>query len=85
MMTIPRLMPLAVTLWMLAVSLTAPRAAQVTAETKEGSVARTKHLDVSLFAHSDECMACHNNLLTPSGEDVSIGATWRATMMANSA
>ena len=49
------------------------------------SVARTKHLDVSLFAHSDECMACHNNLLTPSGEDVSIGATWRATMMANSA
>ena len=85
MMTIPRLMPLAVTLWMLAVSLTASRAAQVTAETKEGSVPRTKHLDVSLFAHSDECMACHNNLLTPSGEDVSIGATWRATMMANSA
>ena len=30
-------------------------------------------------------MACHNNLVAPSGEDVSIGATWRSTMMANSA
>jgi Cytochrome c554 and c-prime len=85
MTTIRRLMPLAVTLWMLAVSLTAPRAAQVTAETKEGGVPRTKHLDLSLFSHSEECMGCHNNLVTPSGEDVSIGATWRATMMANSA
>ena len=85
MTTIPRLMPLAVTLWMLAVSLTAPRAAQVTAEAKEGGVPRTKHLDLSLFSHSEECMACHNNLVTPSGEDVSIGVTWRSTMMANSA
>jgi hypothetical protein len=30
-------------------------------------------------------MACHNNLVSPDGEDVSIGATWRSTMMANSA
>ena len=30
-------------------------------------------------------MACHNGLRTPSGEDVSIGASWRASMMANSA
>ena len=30
-------------------------------------------------------MACHNGLLTPSGEDVSIGVGWRASMMANSA
>ncbi len=29
-------------------------------------------------------MACHNGLRTPSGEDVSIGASWRASMMANS-
>src|SRR5688572_7095356 len=84
-MMIPRLMPLAATLWMLAVWLSTPRAAQVTAETAEGGVRRTGHLDVSLFAHSEECMACHNNLITPGGEDVSIGATWRSTMMANSA
>ena len=37
-----------------------------------------------IFATSDRCMACHNGLRTPSGEDVSIGASWRASMMANS-
>jgi hypothetical protein len=30
-------------------------------------------------------MACHNALTTSTGEDVSIGTAWRATMMANSA
>lgn len=30
-------------------------------------------------------MTCHNNLTTPSGEDVSIGTMWRASMMAHSA
>lgn len=39
----------------------------------------------ALFTHSDNCVACHNNLVTPQGEDVSIGVTWRSTMMANSA
>ena len=34
---------------------------------------------------SEDCLACHNGLRTPSGEDVSIGASWRASMMANSA
>jgi hypothetical protein len=38
-----------------------------------------------LFATSDACLACHNDLATASGEDVSIGTAWRATMMANSA
>ncbi len=37
-----------------------------------------------LFPTSDRCMACHNGLSTPSGEDVSIGLNWRASMMANS-
>lgn len=39
----------------------------------------------SLFVHSDNCVACHNNLATASGEDVSIGTAWRSTIMANSA
>ena len=30
-------------------------------------------------------MACHNGLISPAGEDVSIGSSWRASMMANSA
>ncbi|MBI2149231.1 MAG: hypothetical protein HYU27_01325 [Acidobacteria bacterium] len=37
-----------------------------------------------VFQVSTECLACHNSLMTPSGEDVSIGADWRGTMMANS-
>ena len=43
---------------------------------------RNPHTEI--FATSDQCMACHNGLRTPSGEDVSIGAGWRASMMANS-
>jgi hypothetical protein len=37
-----------------------------------------------LFQTSERCMACHNGLFTPSGEDVSIGLDWRPSMMANS-
>src|SRR4051794_4478973 len=36
------------------------------------------------FQTSDRCVACHNGLTTASGEDVSIGFAWRASMMANS-
>lgn len=36
------------------------------------------------FQTSDRCIACHNGMRSPSGEDVSIGFAWRATMMANS-
>ncbi len=38
-----------------------------------------------LFATADRCMACHNGLVTPAGEDISIGVGWRGSMMANSA
>jgi hypothetical protein len=37
-----------------------------------------------MFVTSHECVACHNGLTTPAGEDVSIGVSWRASMMANS-
>jgi hypothetical protein len=36
------------------------------------------------FRTATECMACHNGLVAPDGEDVSIGVSWRASMMANS-
>jgi hypothetical protein len=36
------------------------------------------------FQTSDRCLACHNGLKTASGEDVSIGLDWRASIMANS-
>ena len=41
------------------------------------------HAD-ALFLTSHDCLACHNGLTTPTGEDVSIGVSWRASMMANS-
>lgn len=46
------------------------------------SAQRNPHTEI--FATSDQCAACHNGLRTPGGEDVSIGASWRASMMANS-
>lgn len=48
----------------------------------DGATARAAE---DLFTHSDNCLACHNNLTTPAGEDVSIGTAWRSTIMANAA
>jgi hypothetical protein len=39
----------------------------------------------ALFATSEACLVCHNGITTSTGEDVSIGADWRATMMAHAA
>src|SRR5205809_6569983 len=36
------------------------------------------------FQTSDRCLACHNGMVTSSGQDVSIGLDWRSGMMANS-
>lgn len=38
-----------------------------------------------LFQHSSQCVVCHSDLRAPDGSDVSIGTSWRATMMANAA
>jgi hypothetical protein len=38
----------------------------------------------SHFQTSDRCVACHNGISTPTGEDISIGVNWRTSMMANS-
>ena len=38
-----------------------------------------------MFHMSDQCLACHNQLTAPSGEDVSIGSNWRSSMMGNAA
>jgi hypothetical protein len=49
-----------------------------------GGTAPQPHVG-TLFQSSAECMACHNGLVTPAGEDVSFGTLWRASMMAHSA
>lgn len=56
---------------------TAPRAARF-ALTAAGLA------DPPVFLTGDQCMACHNQLVTPAGEDISIGVDWRASIMANS-
>jgi hypothetical protein len=38
-----------------------------------------------LFQTSSQCIACHSDLRSASGQDVSIGTNWRASMMANAA
>jgi hypothetical protein len=40
---------------------------------------------VPQFLTSDRCVACHNGLATSNGEDLSMGLTWKPTMMANAA
>ena len=50
------------------------------------TVRAASHPDASQDFHtSDRCVACHNGLKTSSGEDISIGLQWEASIMANSA
>ncbi len=85
--TISRALLLTCVVWLVSVLLAAPiangRAGASRSADKKGRA--DAHRDTSLFTHSENCVACHNGLTTPSGEDVSIGSTWRSTMMANSA
>ena len=55
-------------------------ARDVAQQSVTGSVSHTG----PLFKTSENCLACHNGLITPGGEDVSIGTDWRASTMANS-
>jgi hypothetical protein len=59
--------------------------AQSPAGTREVKPRTVAHDAASMFAPATECLACHNNLAGPDGEDVSIGASWRGSMMANAA
>jgi len=92
-----RALPVTSVVWVVSLFLLAPgtpkaavpgQTAGAPASAERGAGTRTskkaKHPDLSLFTHSENCVACHNNLTTPAGEDVSIGSTWRSTMMANS-
>jgi hypothetical protein len=74
-----RLASTACLVWVLMLlATTGPRAGQ-------SETVRTRpHAAPALFKTSDSCLACHNSLVAATGEDVSIGSDWRATMMANS-
>ena len=81
-MTRNRLLPAACVAWIVTLLVLSAGAQEKSAKKAK---AEDPHKNLSLFTHSENCVACHNNLITPGGEDVSIGATWRSTMMANSA
>jgi hypothetical protein len=51
----------------------------------QAAEADRKTAKIDLFQISQRCFACHNGLSTAGGEDISIGFSWRPTMMANSA
>jgi hypothetical protein len=89
-----RMLPLASVIWLLAFFIAVPGAQQAQPPGQGNTPpllgaraipAPANPHPESLFTPSENCVACHNVLTTPSGEDVSIGATWRSTMMANSA
>jgi hypothetical protein len=67
-----------------AAALLALAAAPPSAQVQQPQGAAASHAGVE-FQTASDCMACHNGLISPEGEDVSIGASWRASMMANSA
>ena len=51
------------------------------AETASAAAPKVNHL---LFTTSEHCLACHSKVYAPSGQDISIGYNWRASIMANS-
>ena len=76
---------LGASIWLCAVLFATARADTAPGPGPSRTIQKHAQSDTSMFAHSSDCLACHNSLVTPAGEDVSIGASWRATMMANSA
>jgi hypothetical protein len=78
-----RFLPAALAVWLVAVFLALPGAAAP--QVADPPVQLPAGDPGQLFLTSHDCLACHNGLTTPAGEDVSIGASWRASMMANSA
>jgi hypothetical protein len=73
---------LAIALW----ASTLVAASEMSAEANGLDALQSARVASSLiFEVGDTCMVCHNDLVTRTGEDVSIGAAWRASMMANSA
>ena len=78
-----RMISLMAAAWAAALLVAAPHAQQ--AQQTQRAQSRVDGHDSERFQTADNCVACHNGLVTAAGEDVSIGSSWRASMMANSA
>ena len=84
MMTLRPLSVASAALWVGAFTLAVPGAERSPDAPITQSLHPAATPDSSLFAVSNECQACHNRLTSPVGDDISIGLSWRGTMMANS-
>lgn len=75
-----KLLPVASVVWLVALTVIAvPQAARQ--EGGHPTVAPTG--PAPEFDTAENCMPCHNGLVSADGEDISIGSSWRASMMAN--
>ncbi|HUF46317.1 MAG TPA: hypothetical protein VMM93_00815 [Vicinamibacterales bacterium] len=72
-----------VVIWISVVGLAAARDAGTSGLPPAAPVMQT--VPAGVVVPATECVACHNNLTSPAGEDVSIGASWRGSIMANAA
>lgn len=79
--TLRSALPIAAASWLMALYLSLPGASG--SQATHTPVRRPEGHPDTMFVTSHECVACHNSLITPAGEDVSIGVSWRASMMAN--
>jgi hypothetical protein len=69
-----------------AAGISAPRAQSPQTAPEQKTPRHAAYLSKSFGSHfqtSDRCVACHNGLSTPEGEDISIGLNWQISMMAN--
>lgn len=56
----------------------------LSAQTKTENAKGDRLAPGTVFRTSERCVACHNGMKTSTGEDVSIGLQWQASIMANS-
>jgi hypothetical protein len=63
--------------------LSLPQAVGAAGKTSSDGISHAKGYGTH-FQTSDRCFPCHNGLVTPSGEDISIGLSWRSSVMGNS-
>jgi hypothetical protein len=75
-------LPVTIASWLMAVFLTQQPGAAASQVADPPARVPAAHPD-TLFLTSHDCLACHNGLRTATGEDVSIGLSWRGSMMAN--
>lgn len=60
-------------------------AAAITTAWPKAAAGAARQPGAQLFLAADGCFSCHTGITTATGEDISFGSQWRASMMANSA